>query len=45
MKNIKYTEPTSYFPKEIMEKYFGKPKAKKSSTAKKTGATTKKKSK
>ena len=20
---IKYTEPTSYFPKEIMDKYFG----------------------
>lgn len=39
MKQIKYTEPKDYFPKEIREKYFGKPK--KTSTAKKT--TTKKK--
>lgn len=43
MKNIKYSEPKSYMPKEIMEKYFGKGKGKaKSGTAKKTGATKKK---
>ena len=34
MKNIKYTEPKGYFPKEIMDKYFGKKKT--TSTAKKT---------
>ena len=41
MKKIKYTEPNSYFPKSIRDKYFGKPK--KASTAKKTA--TKKKTK
>ena len=43
MKNIKYTEPKSYFPKGVMDKYFGKQTAKKAAPAKKTGA--KKKSK
>ena len=37
MKQIKYSEPKDYMPKEIREKYFGKKKA---TTAKKT--TTKK---
>lgn len=44
MKNIKYTEPNGYFPKEIRDKYFGKkPAAKKSAPAKK--AAPKKKAK
>ena len=34
MKKIKYTEPTSYLPKEIRDKYFGKKK--KTTTEKKT---------
>ena len=38
MKNIKYTEPTSYFPKEIREKFFGKSAKKKAAPAKKTTA-------
>lgn len=36
-KKIKYTEPDSYFPKEIRDKYYGKKSAAKSS-AKKTTA-------
>ena len=43
MKTIKYTEPKDYLPKEIRDKFFGKPKAKKSSTVKKTAAKGKKK--
>lgn len=43
MKKITYSEPNDYLPKEIREKFFGKKKAKKSSTAKKTA--TKKKAK
>ena len=45
MKNIKYTEPNGYFPKEIRDKYFGskKPAAKKTAPAKK--AAPKKKAK
>ena len=43
MKSIKYTEPEGYMPKAIRDKYFGKPKAKKTSTVKKPG--TKKKAK
>lgn len=43
MKSIKYTEPKDYLPKEIRDKYFGKPKAKKSSTVKKTTAKGRKK--
>ena len=48
MKSIKYTEPTGYMPKSIMDKYFGKETQKKTtstkkSTEKKTG--TKKKTK
>ena len=41
MRTIKYTEPAEYLPKEIREKYFGKPKAKKTGTAKKTTSTKK----
>ena len=41
MKGIKYTEPTSYMPKSVRDKYFGKKK--KTESTKKTGA--KKKSK
>ena len=37
MKNIKYTEPNGYFPKEIRDKYFGKKQAaKKAAPTKKT---------
>lgn len=38
MKNIKYTEPKSYFPKSIRDQYFGKKSttAKKAAPAKKT---------
>ena len=43
MKKITYSEPKDYLPKEIRDKYFGKPKAKKSSTVKKPA--TKKKAK
>lgn len=43
MAKIKYTEPNEYFPKEIRDKYFGKPKAKKSGTAKKKTSTRAKK--
>ena len=35
MKKITYTEPRDYFPKEIRDKFFGKPKAKKSKPVKK----------
>lgn len=37
MKKITYTEPKDYLPKEIREKYFGKSKTKKTSTASKPG--------
>lgn len=40
MKKITYTEPKEYLPKEIRDKYFGKPKAKKTAK-KKTKAKTK----
>ena len=43
MKKVTYSEPNDYLPKEIREKFFGKKKTKKSSTAKKSG--TKKKTK
>ena len=42
-KKITYSEPASYFPKEIRDKYFGKKSAKNGSTGKKT--TSKKKTK
>ena len=36
MKNIKYTEPKSYFPKNVRDQYFGKKTtAKKATTTKK----------
>ena len=38
MKKIKYTEPSSYFPKAVRDKYFGKPKAKSTSGEKKTSS-------
>ena len=42
MKNIKYTEPKSYFPKSVRDQYFGK-NAKKAAPAKgKKAAPTKK---
>ena len=37
MKNIKYTEPKSYFPKNIRDQYFGK----KASTTKKAASAKK----
>ena len=40
MKKITYTEPKEYLPKEIRDKYFGKPTAKKTAK-KKTKAKTK----
>lgn len=41
MKKAKYTEPTAYFPKGVMDKYFGKQAAKKESTPKKTSTANK----
>ena len=42
MKQNKYTEPTSYLPKEIRDKYFGKTAKKKTAAPKKTTAKKKK---
>lgn len=42
-KQIKYTEPTGYFPKEIREKYFGKGKSTSTGTKKTVKKTGKKK--
>ena len=43
-KRVRYTEPDSYFPKDIRDKYFGTEKktAKKTSTTKKKPTTKKK---
>ena len=41
MKNIKYTEPNDYLPKEIRDKFFGKTGAKKPTAAKKPSTTKK----
>lgn len=43
-KKVVYSEPASYFPKEIREKYFGESAdGKKKPAAKKSAATAKKK--
>ena len=44
-KTIRYSEPQAYFPKDVMDKYFGGSTKKSSGSTKKSSSSTKSKKK